>query len=670
MRLHEALVAYGLVCENIIADGEIHRCGTVRKPRSLNGWYSVHPSGKFATFGNWETGEGYERWQDGELNPQEFSVMRRVGEELRAKREAEYLKAADAAQAYFDSCSVDGYSDYLKLKRCWPHGCRFDGNVLIIPVQDSNGKIWSYQRISGDGSKYFMHGGRVRGGYYPIFGRNVAKDELVVVCEGFATGASIHQETGLPVVVAFNAGNIKAVCDSLVYRNLLIAADNDASGVGEKAAKDSGYSYVMPKVVGWDYSDVFLNGKDLKSDFNIIPATVKDEAIEVGGLVGDIAHWITSSAVRPQPMLSLAAAISFVGMLKGQRIRGRTNLRTNTLCLSLAPTGSGKEYPQQAIDRLAEACGLGRHMMGRPTSGTALLTGLDKAGCIALLTVDEMGRYMGNITAKGAGGFQREIADYMVELFSAAGRTFRGRQYANEKQNPQVIIEQPHFCCLGSTVPERLQAACTSAEVVDGFLNRWLVFTTNDRPEKRRADMSIVPPEHLVDKITRWLSDYPLKQDNYGKPQPLEVRFTPEAWDMFLNYDKKMEKAMINAIYPMDKLYSRSAEHVEKLALILAFEGFIGTTELGWAIEIVTSSNRAIMGFSGMIADNLNEQDFIRVREKIKEAKEVKRSWLTYNCQFVQGGARRIDEIVNVLLSEHVIVDRKVGNTTYYRWIG
>ncbi len=100
---------------------------------------------------------------------------------------------------------------------------------------------------------------QVRGCYYPIFPRrNIAKDELVVVCEGFATGAAIHQETGLPVVVAFFAGNIKPVADSLPFRNLVIAADNDKSGVGEKVSAASGYRYVMPDVVGWDFSDVFL----------------------------------------------------------------------------------------------------------------------------------------------------------------------------------------------------------------------------------------------------------------------------------------------------------------------------------------------------------------------------------------------------------------------------
>lgn len=670
MDLLSALSAAGLVVRELVSDGEIQRCGTVKKPRSKNGWYIVYEDGKAACFGNWETGDGYDYWQDGDITEAERGRAKAKMEDLRRKRENDYLEAADKALEYIEGCADDGFSDYLKNKRIYPHGAKFDGNVIIIPCQDASGKVWSYQKIYGDGSKYFMPGGRVRGCYYMIAGRNVSKDELVVVCEGFATGAAIHQVTGLPVIVAFNAGNLLAVCRSVVFRNLVIAADNDESGVGEKAAKETGYPYHMPPVVGWDYSDMFLEGREFSFAQNQNQAKVERSELVGDSLVAKIADWITATAVRPQPDLSMAAALAFVGMIKGKRIRGKTNLRTNMLCLSLAPTASGKEHPQFAIDRLADACGLARHMMGRPTSGAALLTGIEKAGGISMLTVDEMGRYIGNITLASSGGHQREITDYMVELFSSAGRTLRGRQYASDKERPQVILYQPHFCCLGSTVAERLQQACTSSEVVDGFLNRWLVFSTDKRPEKQRGVETREPPQALVDTISDWLLANPLKQDNYGNPQPETVEFTPEAWDMFVAYDKKMDDEISRAAYPADKLYSRAAEHVEKIAMTLADSGFIGTSEVAEAIRIVTASNRAIMGFSGMIADNKSEQDFKRVEDFIRKAGETSRSDITYRCQFVDGGARRIAEIITTLVDKNVIAERKDGKKMLYKFIG
>ena len=63
------------------------------------------------------------------------------------------------------------------------------------------------QTIAPDGTKMFMSGGRVKGCYYGI---GKPKGALIV-CEGFATGASIHECTGHAVAVACNAGNLEAV---------------------------------------------------------------------------------------------------------------------------------------------------------------------------------------------------------------------------------------------------------------------------------------------------------------------------------------------------------------------------------------------------------------------------------------------------------------------------
>jgi len=668
MSLSNAFSNADLIVGEIIKDEQLHRCGTRKKPKGKNGWYIVFDNGKAAIFGNWENGDGYEYWrEDGntEYTPIDKERIRKFKEQ----KEESHLKNSEEALSFYESCAKEGFSDYLKRKRIYPYGARFDGSVLIIPCQDANGKIWSYQKIYSDGSKYFMPGGKVSGCYYAIFpNRNISRDELVVVCEGFATGATIHQETGLPVIVAFNAGNIKTVCETVIFRNLLIAADNDVSGVGEKAAQESGYPYVMPKVEGFDYSDLFLDGKDFKSDFE--KKEEEYQQIRVTGLVGEIADWITATAIRPQPELSLAAAIAFMGMVKSRRIKGKYNLRTNWYSLALAPTGGGKDHPIYAINRLAKACGLYDNLMGKPTSGTGLLTGLLKAKLAALLVVDEIGRYIGNISQKGSGTHMREITDYFVELFSSAGRSFEGRQYANEKVNPQIKFDQGHLSVLGYSVKEKLQAACSSSEVVDGFLNRWVLFSTDNRPPKQVRTREDSPPENIIEKVKGWQNEFPLQIDNYGDLNPIVISFTPEAWEIFLAFDEKMEKSIANASYPIDKLYTRSAEHVEKLAMILADGAFIGVPEVTQAIAIVERSNKALIRFCNMIADNISEQDYIKVREKIKEAGEIKRSHLTMKCQFVQGGAKRISDIINVLLEGNIIAESKKGNKTIYKWIG
>jgi putative DNA primase/helicase len=94
-------------------------------------------------------------------------------------------------------------------------------------MRDTAGTVHSLQTIAPDGNKMFMSGGRIKGCY---FGIGKPKGALIV-CEGFATGASIHECTGHAVAVAFNAGNLEAVAVALRIKypdfKIIIAADDD-----------------------------------------------------------------------------------------------------------------------------------------------------------------------------------------------------------------------------------------------------------------------------------------------------------------------------------------------------------------------------------------------------------------------------------------------------------
>lgn len=378
-------------------------------------------------------------------------------------------------------------------------------------------------------------------------------------------------------------------------------------------------------------------------------------SLTVHGLVGEIADWITSTAIFPQPVLSLAAALSFVGMLKGHRIRGYTNLRTNLLIMSLAPTASGKEHPQNCIKRLIRDCGLENNLMGEPTSGTGFLRSINDRGRVALMVMDEIGRYLGNASGKQAGSHQKEIIDYIIKTFSNANSVLKGREYADNKKNPTIDINQPHFCCLGSTVEERLKSACSSSEIVDGFLNRWIVMGVRERVPRRERVKFTDPPKELVDKI-KLLS--PREYNPYNSDPVLrEVRFTPEAWDFFNNYRRENDRKIATTPYPLNALYARTAEHVEKLALTISDSEDVLIADVKAAIEIIAYSNTSIMHFAGLISDNEFEAEYIKVREIIREAGTIKRNELTRKTQFIRAGNKRRNEILESLI--------ELGNVTF-----
>ena len=113
---------------------------------------------------------------------------------------------------------------------------------LIIPVLN-NQKIVSLQFINQSGEKRFLSGGRMQGSY-TIIGDSKRINQGVVLAEGVATAASINQATGYPVIVAFNAGNLRPVAEQMkqvlnAETSVIIAADNDVSRTGINHAKEA-----------------------------------------------------------------------------------------------------------------------------------------------------------------------------------------------------------------------------------------------------------------------------------------------------------------------------------------------------------------------------------------------------------------------------------------------
>jgi len=117
-----------------------------------------------------------------------------------------------------------------------------------------------------NGDKRFLAGGLKKGCFYFLGNKETDK---VLIAEGFATAASLYEHTDHITIAAFDAGNLKDVAVNvkpLINRDveIIICADNDESGIGEKKARDAalavGGKYIIPKVVGHDFNDVLSTG--------------------------------------------------------------------------------------------------------------------------------------------------------------------------------------------------------------------------------------------------------------------------------------------------------------------------------------------------------------------------------------------------------------------------
>ena len=140
---------------------------------------------------------------------------------------------------------------------------------LLVPLC-AEGRLVNLQFILPTGDKRYLTGGRVQGCYSPM-GR-ITEGCRLYVCEGWATGATLHAHTLSPVVCALSAGNLKAVATAMRERygdtlDLVIAGDDDRQTLGNpgrnsanRAANAVGARVVFPE---WP-----ADAPETLSDFN------------------------------------------------------------------------------------------------------------------------------------------------------------------------------------------------------------------------------------------------------------------------------------------------------------------------------------------------------------------------------------------------------------------
>jgi hypothetical protein len=80
-----------------------------------------------------------------------------------------------------------------------------------------------------------------------------------------------------------------------------------------------------------------------------------DDLLSPPGLLGEVTRYIVASALKPQPILALGAAITALGTVMGRKVRTTTDLRTNIYAVSVADSGAGKEHTRKAIKMLLHA---------------------------------------------------------------------------------------------------------------------------------------------------------------------------------------------------------------------------------------------------------------------------------------------------------------------------
>lgn len=248
----------GLLVTSLVVNGKINRC-KVEGDKEKRGWYILHEyrldNGDdviVGSYGIWQGAENNTQKIDisgaTKISAEEKAAIRQRMTEDKKRAEADQKRRANQAARHAEQAwsklSKTGYCDYLKRKGIKEAvgDVRFsDRGALAIPVQDAVGQIFGLQLIldktnhaaeikkNGGKDKQFFPPGMAKKGRFFIIGAFPA--DVLLVAEGYATAATLHNASGLPVAVVFDANNIGPATDEIRKKyprtRFLFCADND-----------------------------------------------------------------------------------------------------------------------------------------------------------------------------------------------------------------------------------------------------------------------------------------------------------------------------------------------------------------------------------------------------------------------------------------------------------
>ena len=140
---------------------------------------------------------------------------------------------------------------------------------LVVPIYDiRTNQLQSAQLIKPDGSKLFWPKLPIKYGFSKA--NNIkTNNDVLYICEGFATGATINMLTGCCAICCLSAFNLTLVSSSIRYKigkkKIIIAADNDYAGIkyAKQAEQNLCCEIVIPAQVDYDFNDLYIFDEDI-----------------------------------------------------------------------------------------------------------------------------------------------------------------------------------------------------------------------------------------------------------------------------------------------------------------------------------------------------------------------------------------------------------------------
>ncbi|GFO68690.1 hypothetical protein GMLC_22690 [Geomonas limicola] len=348
----------------IMPDGRLHRFDVADGKRGNKaGWYLLHADGKpNGVYGTWKQPGSKRTWKAPSTHSARFpATCSASSERARVEKERHADCRASCVTIWEAAAAATLEHSYLKRKGVHPYGLKTANEMLLVPVRDLAGALHGLQTIAQDGTKRFKPGTDKAGKFFMI---GEIQDGTVAICEGYATGASIHEATGHTVVIAFDAGNLPSVAQVIrseykTIRIIVCADDDHHTEENPGVTKATEAAVAVDGLLAVPRFPPSRSEKD--TDFNDLARISGLEAvracIDAAKSIAIIATTPTTSGVAPPDLEEAATRLSKLSLVQYDRVRGEEakflGIRQKTLDDAVKDArkgGKGEDLPFESVE--------------------------------------------------------------------------------------------------------------------------------------------------------------------------------------------------------------------------------------------------------------------------------------------------------------------------------
>ena len=380
-----------------------------------------------------------------------------------------------------------------------------------------------------------------------------------------------------------------------------------------------------------------------------------DNLCEPDGFLGEFIQHLDDTAEYSCPEFFLSAALSLLAVVTGRKVQDHRGTRTNLYCVSIGPSGAGKDHARKAIRRILK----GTDLEGPESlhSGTSVTTLLDMSPA-SLCQVDEIGQYLKAACSEKAPAHLAAVIKTWTTLFSSPDSYWKPAGFADPKNS--IGVEQPHFCIHGTTTPEMFFDALNGSHVASGFVGRLLTFISPGCGYVERQNFQLKPiPEGITEFVNGWIErEYPGNLKSHFENVPM-LKISPEARKRLSEHFDQISDRRIDEDPARAAIWSRCSEKTSKLAMLHTIsrgEECTSIASADWAVAVANALTRRMVALiSSNVADSEHHRRVQRLLRIVKDAGIISMAELSRKTQWLP--LRDRQAIVAQLIESGILLD-------------